>query len=225
MPLSHAQPEILTRRQWLYTAAGGAILGSTGSALADTSVRNGPRHQGQPVNCDLPPIIRVENSRGIDGLGLCVWASAEMMARYLYCPPLIGVFEQMKHERGGGWPDRVTKVMKKRAPDVAYRQYLGSDLEFIQSYINTGRPVCVTYGYGEIYRGTIAHMVLCVGMNDKYTVIIDNNDIDVYTWMTTAEFQKRFVHPRNEGWAWCIHTSPPPPVPHNRNPIKLKRAA
>jgi hypothetical protein len=101
-----------------------------------------------------------------------------------------------------------------RRPGVKYRQYQGADIAFIQEGINSGRPVCVTYGTGELYgMRTIAHMVLCVGMNDKYTAILDNNDPERIWWMPTPEFQKRFIHPGQSGWAWYTLGPPPPPVP------------
>ncbi len=180
------------------------------------SVANGPRHQGQPVDTDVPASFRVRNTGGTDGAGLCVWASTEMMARYLSARELVGVFDYMKTQRGGGWPERVDQIMRQRAPGVKYRQYLGPDIAFVREGIESGRPVCVTYGYGELYgMRTIAHMVLCVGMTDQWAAILDNNDPGRIWWMETAEFQKRFAWPHRQGWAWYVLTPPPPPVPHN----------
>jgi len=182
-------------------------------------IPNGSTHDGTDVDCDLPKVLRVRNTVGTDGLGLCVWASTEMMARYLGCRELVGVFRQMQGEPGGGWPERVDRVMKQRAPGIKYRQFLGNandGLAFIQAGINSRRPVCVTYGYGELYNmQTIAHMVMCVGMNRRWTAILDNNDPEHIWWMETGEFAKRFVHPHGQGWAWYVMTPPPPPVPRN----------
>lgn len=185
-------------------------------ALAGPGVQNGAVHDGQEVDCDLPPVLRVRNTVGINGMGLCVWASWQMAANYQNCRELSGMFDAMRRRPGGGWPDRLDRVMREMAPGVKYRQYLGTDLAFIRQGIEGGRPVCVTYGYGELYgMKTIAHMVLCVGMNDRYTAVLDNNDPGHVWWMTTEEFRRRFVHPGGQGWACYLLTPPPPPVPTN----------
>ncbi len=191
------------------------LLGGTLAAMGG-GVANGPEHEGSIVDCDVPEIMRVKNTGGSDGSGLCVFASLEMAARYQNCVALIGTFDWMKTQPGGGWPERVDRVMKARAPEVKYKQYSGRDLEFIQEGISSGRPVCVTYGYGEFYRmQTIAHMVLCVAMDERWTAILDNNDPQHIWWMETQEFQKRFVHPNGNGWAFYTLEPPPPPVPSN----------
>lgn len=190
------------------------LLGAT--AATPLGVPDGARHEGAEVVCDLPDALRVRNTVGTDGQGLCVWASTEMAARYQNCTPLIGIFQQMQHERGGGWPDRVDAVMRKYAPEYRYRQYLGPDIEFIREGLASGRPVCVTYGYGELYgMKTIAHMVLCVGMDDRWAAILDNNDEHRIWWMPIAEFKRRFGWPTGNGWAWYTLAPVPPPVPHN----------
>ncbi|WP_435005177.1 hypothetical protein P12x_003071 [Tundrisphaera lichenicola] len=197
-------------------AASLIALAVAGSAIAQKATPNGPRHDGAEVATDLPPEIRVRNTVGTDGAGLCVWASTEMMARYLNVEGLVGIFEALQSEPGGGWPERVDREMQKRAPGVKYRQYLGGDLDFIREGIDSGRPVCVTYGYGEFYGSrTIAHMVLCVAMDDRYTGILDNNDPEHIWWMSTDEFRKRFGWPSGQGWAWYTLAPPPPPPPHN----------
>lgn len=192
----------------------GLVAGSV--AFAGGGVPNGSTHENQSVDQDVPEAMRVKNTGGIDGAGLCVWASTEMAARYQNERRLIGVFKYMQGQRGGGWPERVDKIVTERAPGLKYRQYLGSDIAFIREGIDSGRPVCVTYGYGELYNNrTIAHMVLCVGMSDSLTAILDNNDPDHIWWMPTDEFRRRFVHPRNQGWAFYTLAPPPPPVPHH----------
>lgn len=185
-------------------------------ALGGPGVANGPVHDGQPVDCDLPEVLRVKNVGGSDGAGLCVFASLEMAARYQNERAVMGVFDWMKTQPGGGWPERVDEIMKSRAPNVKYRQYLGGSIDFIQQGIDSGRPVCVTYGYGELYNmQTIYHMVLCVGLSDKWAAILDNNDPGRIWWVPTDEFQRRFVHPDGQGWAVYVLSPPPPPVPIN----------
>ena len=186
-------------------------------AAADgKGVPGGPIHDGAEVTADLPEPLRIRNTVGTDGAGLCVWASTNMMANYLNVRELFGIFAELQHEPGGGWPERVDQKMKLRAPDVKYRQYVGSDLGFIREGIDSGRPVCATYGYGELYgMRTIAHMILVVGMDDEQTAVLDNNDPDHIWWMPTPEFSRRFSWPDGQGWAWYTLAPPPPPVPHN----------
>lgn len=200
--------------RWVMVAL--VALAPIGLTLADSGVPNGPVHDGQAVDCDLPEPLRVRNTGGSDGAGLCVFASMEMAARYQNEREIIGVFKWMQSQPGGGWPERVDQILRDRAPNVKYKQYIGTDLDFIREGIESGRPVCVTYGYGELYlMRTIYHMVLCVGMTDKYTAILDNNDPGRIWWMPTEEFRKRFVHPGGEGWAYYVLSPPPPPVPTN----------
>ena len=198
-----------------FAALAVAIVFPVLACLASPATPNGETHDGIEVACDLPKPLRIRNTGGTDGAGLCVWASMEMAARYQNCRPLIGVFQRMQKEPGGGWPERVDRVMQRDAPQVKYRQYMGSDLDFIKQGIASGRPVCATYGYGELYgMQTIAHMVLIVHCDDKLTCVLDNNDPGRLWWMATDEFQRRFVH-GGGGWAYYTLAPPPPPVPHN----------
>ena len=177
---------------------------------------SGPSHDGVEVMADLPAEFRIRNTVGTDGAGLCVWASTNMMAFDLNVPEMFGIFKELQGEPGGGWPERVDEKMKLHCPGVKYRQYAGADLGFIRDGIDSGRPVCATYGYGELYGNrTIAHMILVVGMTDEWTSVLDNNDPDHIWWMPTGEFARRFSWPNGQGWAWYILAPPPPPVPHN----------
>lgn len=197
------------------TTAYAALLWGAGLCALAGGIANGPEHEGSTVDCDIPMSLRVKNTGGSDGAGLCVFASLEMAARYQNCAALIGTFDWMKTQPGGGWPERVDRIMQERAPAVKYKQYSGKDLAFIQEGIDSGRPVCVTYGTGEFYNmETIYHMVLCVKMDEQWTGILDNNDPEHIWWMETPEFRKRFVHPSGDGWAFYSLEPVPPPVPH-----------
>ena len=186
------------------------------------AVRNGDSHDGHDVQADVPKAMRQTNTGGSDGLGLCVWASTQMAAWYQNVPELQELFAYMKTQPGGGWPERVDQIMKAKAPGIPYDQWVGSgwnDLDegirYIQEWTASGRPVMVTYGYGELYNNqTIAHMVLCVYCDDQWTAILDNNDTEHVWWMPTSEFKRRFGWPNGQAWGWRIHFAPPPPVPH-----------
>lgn len=168
------------------------------------------------IDCDVPASMRVRNTGGSDGAGLCVFASLQMAAYYQNTKELLDIFQYMQTQEGGGWPEKVDRIMQERAPGVKYIQYQGDDLSFIQEGVNSGRPVCVTLGLGpdKIYGGqTIAHMVLCVGMNEKETAILDNNDPQNVWVIDTPTFKKYFIHPNTSGWAFYLLSPPPPPVP------------
>lgn len=192
-----------------------AVFGSEG-------VQNGDTHQGHEVQADIPQDMRQENTVGTDNQGLCVWASTQMAANFQNVEELGGLFDAMKKQRGGGWPERVDSVMKQMAPHIKYDQFVASSwdqvdegVRYIQEWTSTGRPVMITYGYGELYNNaTIAHMVICVYCDDEWMAILDNNDIAHVWWMTTQEGKRRFGWPNGQAWAWRLHTPPPPPVPH-----------
>lgn len=194
------------------------LLVAAGVSLGG-GVANGPQHDGSEVDCDIPMEMRIRNTVGINGMGLCVFASMQMEASYQNIQELAGLFDYMKRQPGGGWPQKVDRIMQKLAPNVQYKQYQGDSLDFIQEGINSGRPVCVTMGTGELYgMRTIAHMVLCVGLDDKYAAILDNNDPQRIWWMERETFRQRFIHPNTSGWALYFLNPPPPPVPRLPDP-------
>lgn len=185
-----------------------------------TAVPNGPEHAGSQVEADLPSPLRVKNvGSRVDGAGLCVWASIEMASRYHNVPSLIGIFDAMKDEPGGGWPGRVEKEMLKRGLENHYRQFYGpisEGLPFVRQALAEGRMVCATYGYGEFYKmQTIAHMVCIVQDDAKQVAVLDNNDPEHIWWMDEAEYGKRAAHPSGDMWALYLLAPPPPPAPHN----------
>ena len=220
----------ISRRELLRTAALAAATGlmlptgiarpARGQAIRTPNpraIRGEERHDGAEIRADLDRDLRIRNTVGTDGLGLCVWASLTMGALYHNCEPLFDLFEGMQRERGGGWPSRVDEKMREKAPEVRYEQWVGDDLSFIRSQVDRGRMVCATYGYGELYHmQTIAHMVCVVGLTDEWACVLDNNDPEHIWWMDPAEYLRRFVHPSNQGWAVAIALPPPPPAPHNR---------
>jgi hypothetical protein len=184
-----------------------------------TATPAGPSYEGDEVAVDLPEQMRVRNTVGIDGQGLCVWASIEMMARYHNEESLIGIFKQMQSEKGGGWPERVDREMRKRGLENRYRQFYGPAAEgadFVSEALAAGRGVCVTYGYGEFYGNrTISHMVFGVQLDAKHGAVLDNNDPNRIWWMEPAEMIRRAVHPGGDMWALYLLAPAPPPAPHN----------
>jgi hypothetical protein len=176
---------------------------------------DGPLHDGVEIQIELPVAQHVENfGAPKDKLGLCVFATMDMDARWHNVRKLIGIINKI--QEGGGWPAKVDAVFKQYAPDLKYIQYEGTDPAILDKALSEGRPAGVTYGYGERYKmQTIAHMVLLVHLDSKWAAILDNNFPGTYEWMPREEFLRRWVHPNGEGWCYVMLAPPPPPPPHN----------
>jgi hypothetical protein len=188
--------------------------------FGEAAVVSGPSYQGHDVQVHLPADLHVRNfGAPRDGKGLCVFASMTMAARYLHVTGLYDVIHKVPY--GGGWPEKVDQVLQQFAPPgLQCRHYEGTDLTFFKTVLATGRPACVTYGYGERYRGTIYHMVLLTYLDDNVACILDNNfpGEENYEWMSATEFRRRFCHPSGRGWGFAFVgklAPPPPPVPCN----------
>ena len=183
----------------------------------DKAFVGGNTYRGVEVAIDLPLKQHVKNIArppGPNGLGCCVFATLDMCARWTNQEELIGIIEKI--EKGGGWPEKVDRVIKQFAPSTVYVQYEGSDPAFLDRAIQSGRPCGVTYGYGERYGNeTIPHMVLLVHLDANLAAVVDNNYPGTFEWMSRDEFLKRWKHPSNKGWAYALLGPPPPPPPHN----------
>lgn len=168
------------------------------------------------VMTDISPSLTFRNRGGSDGSGLCVFASITMAGLYQNERGAFHLFEKMLHEPGGGWPEKVDKMMKKYCPGVQYIQYEGRDLAIPELALKTGRMVATTYsGRDPFYKNqTIAHMVDLVFLDAKQACILDNNDCKRRRWMTREEFQSRWTGGGN-GWAVILLASRPPPPPKN----------
>ncbi len=177
------------------------------------AVVDGPVHDGVAVVIDLPVTQHVKNfGAPKDGLGLCVFASMDMAARWHACTELVDVIHRVP--AGGGWPEKVTKVLKEIAPERRYVQYEGGSPEILDAAMSNRSPACVTYGYGERYgMKTIQHMVLLVHLDDKTAAIVDNNFPGTFEWMSRKEFLRRWTSPGHGGWAYVFLEAPPPPIP------------
>jgi hypothetical protein len=177
-------------------------------------VTNEPAYQGVEVINDLPRSQHVKN-RAAAGLGCCVFAAMDMDARYHNVRELVGVIDKISV--GGGWPEKVDRVIKEYAPGLEYVQYTGTDPAILDQAMAEGRPCCVTYGYGERYHSSIQHMVLLVHLDGNLACIIDNNFPGTWEWMPRDEFLYRWVHPNRSAWAYAFLVPGPPPPPSNRH--------
>ncbi len=184
---------------------------------ADSQVggRTSPDNTEQ-LQIDLPASEHLKNVGGRDGSGLCVFTSVEHSGRWQNVEQLTGFQGKMRKEDGGGWPEKVDKMVSKYAPGTTYLQYSGDDTSLLRLAIKTGRMPAVTYGYSPRYTGTgrIAHMVNLVHLTPRWAAILDNNfpGDDKYEWMAPAEFTRRWKL-GGGGWAVFLLSPPPPPPP------------
>jgi hypothetical protein len=171
----------------------------------------------EEITCDLPQTEKFRNQGGRDGAGLCVFASITWSARYQNERKLFDLFDKMRQEPGGGYPEKVDRMIAKYGAGAAYVQYEGNDPTILRAALATGRMPCVTYnGHDPHYRGSIAHMVNLVHLSDKWACISDNNfpDDGQHVWMSPDDFFKRW-RGGGMGWTVILVSPPPPPPPFN----------
>lgn len=181
----------------------------------------GPEHDGRRIRVELPESehLKNKNGSGFPPLGLCVFASLDMNARWQNVAPLIGFLDWMTKHPGGGWPEKVDRMIEKKADGkpVEYLQNTTGDEKLLELFLKTGRAVCITYGYSPRYvsplnpSGEISHMVLLVHMDEKWFVVLDNNFPENYEWCPREEGLRRFK--LGGGWLVGLLAPPPPPRP------------
>lgn len=193
------------------------LVGHTFSANVTGPVQT----DGTEVQLDLPQEFHLRNRGGSDGAGLCVFASIKHAAIWQSVHPLDHIFEFMFSRPGGGWPEKVDKMIhllcrEKNVPVPDYLQVTGQDIEILKLAAKTGRLPCVTYSFspsGRYGGRRIAHMVNLLHADDKWFVVLDNNFPKSYEWMTPAEFSRSYGG--RSGWSVILLDSGPPPVPEN----------
>lgn len=153
----------------------------------------GETYDGRTLKIALPVSEHLRNKAGLDGYGLCTFASLAHAARWQYVPELIDLLDYMTRYDGGGWPDKVDQVIERKAGKdvVQYIQCVRFDEKLLELAVKTGRMPAVTYGYSPRYGEIIAHMVNLVFMDDKYLVFLDNNFPGTYEWVPRAEGIRR----------------------------------
>jgi hypothetical protein len=172
---------------------------------------------------DLPPSQHQKNASGVNGAGLCVFASLRHSGRWHNEPVFSGLFDWMKNRPGGAWPEKVTKTVEQFAaekglPKPAYLQVEGGDLEVLKAATAAGLMPGVTYSYSPTgrYGGQrIAHMVTLLHADDRRFCILDNNfpGANSLEWMTPDDFRRSYTG-GGRGWAVIPLSAPPPPPPH-----------
>lgn len=184
----------------------------------------------EEIQCDLPGELHKRNTGGIgprgpgSGAGLCVFTSIEHSAIHQNVPELLGFQKWMTHRPGGGYPEKVDKMVsvfckERGVPVPRYLQVEGGDMEILKLACKTGRMPGVTYCWSPTgrYSGKyIAHMVNIVHASDEWACVLDNNypGEDRYEWMSWSEFRKTFMG-NGGGWAVILLPPGPPPAPTN----------
>lgn len=167
------------------------------------------------VTCDFPVSERMRNTGGRDGAGLCVFTSVQNAARYQNEVRLVNFQADMRKEPGGGYPQKLDAMIARYGKGTPYLQYEGKDPAVLRAALATGRMPSVTYnGHDPHYRGSIAHMVNLVHLDERWAVVLDNNftgDQEL-VWLTPGDFLQRW-RGNGGGWAVVLLTPPPPPVP------------
>ena len=181
----------------------------------------------EELMADLPVSQRLRNiGSRVDGAGMCVMSSIEMMFRYHGLDQFRGLRDWCARQPGGGYPQKVDQQLQqfcqeRHLQQPPFFQYEGKDPNILRQALVSGRMVSVTYaGHdGVRYSGSIAHMVDLVHFSANWVAILDNNGIgeNELLWMTPAEFQSRWLQ-GNNGWAVVCTAFPPPSPPHNTNP-------
>lgn len=165
---------------------------------------------------DIPASQHIRNTVGSDNLGLCVFSSIEVVARWQNIPELTGFQKWMTRRPGGGWPQKVDQTIaafcREKSVDVPqYIQHTGGDDSFLDVALKTDRMVCVTYaGSDDFYRSGIDHMVVLAHIDQTIAAICDNNRPSVWVVMSRKDFLIRW-RARGGGWAIVFLKSPPPP--------------
>jgi len=128
------------------------------------------------VVCDLPGELQKRNVGGRDGAGLCVFTSVMHSARYQNEPRLWDFQRQMQAEPGGGYPEKLERMIDRYGKGTAYVQHTAGDDRFLELALKTGRFPSVTYAGADrvFYAGRIAHMVNLAYLDGERATILDN---------------------------------------------------
>jgi len=165
------------------------------------------------LQVDLPQPLRMRNAGGLGpggpgtGAGLCVFTSVEMAARWQGEYRLLGFQEKMKREPGGGWPEKLTKMLARYAPGVDCLQATGCDLAFLRPALASG------YLPGVTWQGN--HMLSLVGLTATSAAVLDNNSPDKVQVMRRSEFYARAARGGGLWAALVLGRGPPAPIPVN----------
>jgi hypothetical protein len=140
------------------------------------------------------------------GLGCCSFRALDYCARLQDEEALVGLPEKMVHDHipGGGYPEKVDRVIAKYAPSAHYWNDTSGDTRILTAAWRSQRPVCIDYsGHDPHYQGSIAHCVTLIAYDPDHdwTAILDNNypKIDQIVWMSRKALKQRW-----HGWNYGL---------------------
>ena len=155
----------------------------------------------------VPKSARPRNVGGRDGAGLCVFTSIQYSAWWQNESRLKDFQAKMRSEPGGGYPEKVTAMIRKYGAGTQYIQYQGRDPSIIELALKTGRLPAVTWGGN--------HMLTCVHLDASRAAIVDNNSPDRVQWMSRSQFLQKWTQ-GGGGWVVILLNPPPPPPPRGQ---------
>lgn len=176
----------------------------------------GHLYRGVRANVVIDPAIRQRNTRGIDGAGICVVASATTNGRHQGIGDEVDkLWTYAQTKPGGHSPDKLGRQIQAVAPQLKYANYLGDDSTVLDRLSRAGYPIGATMNTGRLYRyNRIAHMVSLVHFDKQQNLaaVIDNNKPEVTAWMPATEFERRWSGGMGPGWAFVWDYTPIRPV-------------
>ncbi len=201
----------------------------------------GPTSAGVRAVCDLPTGQHLRNTGGSDGLGLCVFTSAELASRW-QSATLAGFQQWMTRQPGGGYPEKLEEMVVRFCRDSKreippYVQHTGGDEQLLDLAVRTGRMPAITYaGRDDFYQNqVIAHMVNLAHLDHERAAVIDNNRPGVWVWMSRKQLLDRWRGvdqngrpltvptirgPMQVGGGWCVIFLDSPPPPYSSKPAE-----
>lgn len=180
-------------------AACGLLCGQPGGGGVAHVTSQAFARDGTAAHAWLPADLHMKNVGGSDGKGLCVFTSAEMVARATNIRQLRGFQKWMTRRPGGGWPEKLDRMIdqycrEQAVPKPLYFHVESNDLNLLRKALRSGRPVGITYSHSPTgrYGGSrIAHMVMCCaagagkGVDGKgWYCVNDNNMPGTWEWMS-----------------------------------------
>jgi hypothetical protein len=159
----------------------------------------------------IPVEMRQRNTRGTDGGGICVVASATTNGRYQGIGQDVEkLWQYAQTQPGGHSPQKLERQIMQVAPHLKFASYLGSDPVVLERLSRAGYPIGATMNTGRLYRyAPIAHMVSLTHFDREQglAAVVDNNKPEVTAWMPAKEFERRWAG-RGGGWAFVWDYAP-----------------
>jgi len=172
-------------------------------SMAGCEVVNNPG--SRPVTKERPTVnvpaaLRQSNWRGSRGQGSCVHATMISLFRWQY---RLKTADYWRRTHGDGeYPEDLAAKLDREG--IRYAYVTNGDVRFLEWACRTRRGCGITVMGG-------AHMVALVHLDDKWAAILDNNNVERYTWVPRetliAEWKASY------GWAVTPIYTPAAPLP------------